>query len=106
MQTLEEAGIAVAVILYDDVEALAAFQMKYDISYHLLSDPGSEVIQQYRILNPTYDTETKYYGVPYPGVFLTDRNGVVRAKFAEQNYRDRPLFKDIVHAARELSHSP
>ena len=42
------------------------------------------------------------YGVPYPGIFLISSDGIIRAKFAEESYRDRPDFSDILAAAADL----
>jgi len=88
--------------LYDSPAALARFSKKYEISYPVLSDPESSAIIQLGLLNPTYDPSTKYYGVPYPGVFLIDSQGIILKKFAEKNYRDRPLMEDLIRAVNEL----
>ena len=64
----------------------------------MLSDEGSLVIRQFGLINPSYEQDTKYYGVPYPGIFFIDNLGVIRAKFAEESYRDRPLIDDLINA--------
>ena len=47
--------------------------------------------------------DTRHYGVPYPGIFLVDAKGVIKAKFAGESYRDRPLFEDLLVAVDELT---
>jgi peroxiredoxin len=93
----------VAALLYDSPEELSHFQGKYDISYRLLSDPQSAAINQLGLLNTDMEPGTKYYGVPYPGVLLIDANGIVRAKFAELSYKDRPLMSEIISAVEQLT---
>jgi peroxiredoxin len=94
--------VSVVALLYDPYAQLEKFRRKYNISYSLLSDENSEVIMQFGILNPTYDINTRYYGVPYPGIFLINSEGIIKAKFAEENYRDRPLLQDLVTAVDRL----
>ncbi len=88
--------------MYDSPATLARFSEKYEIGYPVLSDPESSAIIQLGLLNPTYDPSTKYYGVPYPGVFLIDSQGIIIKKFAEENYRDRPMMEDMIRAVNEL----
>ena len=95
-------GISVVVLTYDSKKTLTQFVMKYSITYPMLSDPESRVIKQFGILNSTMDVGSKYHGVPYPGVFLVDDKGIIREKFAEENYRDRPLLEDVMSSAAAL----
>lgn len=99
---MQSQGVNVAAVLYDSSTTLARFSGKYEINFPLLSDPESSAIIQLGLLNPTYDPSTKYYGVPYPGVFLIDSEGIIIRKFAEENYRDRPLMADLIRAVNEL----
>jgi peroxiredoxin len=99
---IQSKGVNVAAVLYDSPVMLARFSVKYGITFPLLSDPESSAIIQLGLLNPTYDPSTKYYGVPYPGVFLVDSKGIIIGKFAEENYRDRPLMEDLIRAVNEL----
>lgn len=96
-------GISVVVIVKDDAAQLRQFRRHYNIPYLLLSDPASQVIRQFGILNDSYEPATKYYGSPHPGVFLVNADAAVIAKFAEQDYRNRPLFDDLLMAAQKLS---
>ena len=96
-------GISVAVILNDKPDVLARFRRKYGFPYVLLSDEDSAVIRSFGIFNTSYEPDSKYYGVPYPGVFLVSAQGTVIKKFAEESYRDRPAIDDLINSARELS---
>lgn len=98
----QEKGVNVAAVLYDSPAALERFSGKYGITFPVLSDPESSAIIQLGLLNPNYDPSTKYYGVPYPGVFLVDSKGIIVGKFAEQSYRDRPPMEHVIRAVNEL----
>ena len=41
-------------------------------------------------------------GVPYPGTFLVDREGVIREKLFFEGYKKRHHAKDILKAAAKL----
>jgi hypothetical protein len=92
---------------YDDRKALAEFAEKQTIPFPLLSDLGSRVIRQYGILNDRLGKEAGLrYGVPYPGVYVTDEQGVVVAKFFNDSYkkRDSPeLYLDAALGRIELA---
>lgn len=63
----------------------------------MLSDPGHRVIDRYGLLNPD-----DRRGIPHPTTFVLDRNGVVRWRFTEVNYRTRPTNQDILKALAGL----
>lgn len=110
----ERAGVAVFAISYDSVDVLASFTQRHGITYPLLSDEGSRVIRALGLYNE-HSTEQHsalgvelkphHYGVPYPGAFLLDDNGVIVDKRFEQNYRARPSPVSIIegHFERESS---
>ncbi len=83
-------GINIAAVSYDPVPILADFARRRGITYPLLSDRGSAIIRQYGILNTTIaPTNTRSYGIPFPGSFMLNRDGVVTARFFEQAYQER-----------------
>ena len=41
--------------------------------------------------------------MPYPHVFLVDKDGRVRGKFREDRYQDRPTPDSILHFIEALS---
>jgi peroxiredoxin len=102
---LKSKGVNVAAVLYDSRAELERFSHKYEITFPLLSDPESSAIIQLGLLNPNYDPSSKYYGVPFPGVFLVNSKGIIVGKFAEENYRDRPLMEDLIGAVNQLDWS-
>ena len=82
-------GLGVAVITYDSTEILANFDKRQNITIPTLSDPKSEIIRAFGILNTHVPTDHMAYGVPFPGTFILDQNGVVKSKYFEDLYRDR-----------------
>ena len=55
----------------------------------MLSDSGSKIIRAFGILNESVPKDNFVYGVPHPGTYILDENGIVRAKYFEEDYRDR-----------------
>jgi peroxiredoxin len=113
VKELRDKGLGLAGISYDSTEILAAFSKQRGITFPLLSDPGSATIKTYGILNtvaeealgpngrdPAVVADTKVYatvagvsdrlhGVPFPGTFIVDRQGRVKARFFEDFFRER-----------------
>ncbi len=61
-----------------------------------LSDPGHRVIDRYGIWNPAGK------GWPHPTTLVIDRQGIVRWKFVEVDYRVRPKNEQILEALGQL----
>jgi len=70
------------------------------LDFPLLSDPDHAVISRYGLLNQ-HDPQAR--PIPHPTVFVIDRQGVVRWKFIEINYKIRPTNDDILAALTQLS---
>ena len=67
------------------------------ITFPLLSDPESKTIDAYHIRNEA--AKGRAEGVPNPGTFVVDREGVIRAKLFLEGYRDRHTTEALVEAA-------
>ena len=74
--------------------------LRQSLTYPLLSDPGSKVIETYGIRN--LEATGRAAGVPHPVVFILDRQGTIRAKLRRDHYRDRPESAEIIAAAQAL----
>ena len=94
MKEIEATGTRLVAISYDSVEVLEGFARKREITYLLLSDVGSRVIDAYGVRN-LEAKGSRIDGVPHPVTFIIDKNGVIRAKLFREGYRDR-------HSADEL----
>jgi peroxiredoxin len=87
---LAKSGIGLAAVSYDAVPILTDFSTRRDITFSLLSDPGSVTIKRYGILNTTVpETNQQSYGIPFPGTFMMNAQGVVTSRFFEQAYQER-----------------
>ena len=76
------------------------FSDKQHIPYRLLSDIDSKVIRQYGILNDQVGRADAFLeGIPYPGVYVTDEEGIVVAKFFHDTYKKRDSPEMLIDAA-------
>jgi peroxiredoxin Q/BCP len=100
LKSIEDAGVQLVGISYDDPAVLKKFSDRSKITFPLLSDPESRTIDAYHIRNAA--AKGKAAGVPNPGTFLLDRDGVIRAKLFLEGYRDRHTSEALVEAARAI----
>lgn len=99
---IENLGYELAILSYDSVETLMEFTKEYDFQYTLLSDPDSGMIKDFGILNESIDTESSYYGIPHPGIFVIGKNGVIGGKLFEEGYKNRPPVDQITATLESL----
>ena len=116
---LRKDGLGLVGISYDSQEILSAFTQQHGITFPLLSDVGSATIKRYGILNTVAEEglgpngkdsavieAVKLYvsanganerqrGIPFPGTFIVDRNGRVKARFFEDSYTVRNTVSNI-----------
>jgi peroxiredoxin Q/BCP len=100
LQTIQAAGVQVVGISYDDTKVLKTVSDRLKIAFPLLSDPGSKTIDSYHIRNEA--ARGKAVGVPNPGTFILDQDGVIRAKLFLEGYRDRHTTEALVEAAKAV----
>jgi hypothetical protein len=82
-------GLGLIAVSYDSSETLKKFSDSRGITFPLISDAGSVIIKRYGLLNETVDPKSPTYGIPHPGTFILDRQGVVRSRFFEEAYQER-----------------
>ena len=96
----EANDIKLYAVSYDDQETLRDFTEGQSIPYPLLSDVDSAVIKQYGILNTQVSRDDAFvYGIPFPGTYVTDEDGVVVAKFFHDTYKKRDSPESLIDAA-------
>ena len=100
LKSIVDAGVQVVGISYDDVKALKSFSDRMKIAFPLLSDPGSKTIDAYHIRNEA--AKGRAQGVPNPGTFILDQEGVIRAKLFLEGFRDRHSTKALIEAAKTV----
>ena len=98
---LRAAGYEPYAVSNDTVERLAAFAQRNHITFPLLSDEDSAVIRRYGILNtliePGEGKEMRWYGIPYPGTYVTDATGAIVLKDFHQHHARRASGRMLVH---------
>lgn len=98
-----DAGYKIASVSYDPVEQLQKFKTKHNPQITLLSDPASESIRAFGILNIANAKGTFSYGIPYPGVYIVSKDKKVQAKFFEEDYKDRPSTKQLLDEIKKIN---
>ncbi len=98
----KELGYNLIGISYDDVTAINKFKVKNNISYPLLSDKGSKIINAFGIRNEAHKEGHFAYGIPHPILIVTDRNGIIKAKLREDGYRNRPEVEVLLETIENL----
>ena len=99
-ERIRKRGLGLAAISYDSAAVLRSFAERKHITFRLLSDVESKVIREFGILNDTVKPGTMTFGIPYPGTYVVDANGVVVSKYFEDDYRERVSASTIM--AREF----
>jgi peroxiredoxin len=100
LNSIEAEGIQLVGVSYDDTKILKAFSDRMKIGFPLLSDPGSRTIDAYHIRNEAAGGKAE--GVPNPGTFILDREGIIRAKLFLDGYRDRHTTEALIEAAKSI----
>lgn len=99
-EKFEANGIKLYALSYDDQETLEEFGRHHQIPYTLLSDIDSSVIKQFGLLNTEVSKSDAFlYGIPFPGVYVCDGNGVVVSKFFHDSYKKRESPEALIDAA-------
>ena len=86
---IQAAGLGLAAISYDSPAVLKTFAARRHITFPLLSDSESKIIRSYDILNTSVEKDSSSYGIPYPGIYVLDAAGRVKAKYFEDDFRER-----------------
>ena len=100
LKSIEDAGIQLVGISYDEPGALKRFADQMKISFPLLSDRGSKMIDAYHIRNEA--AKGRAEGVPNPGTFILDREGMIRARLFLEGYRVRLSSDELIRAAKAV----
>jgi len=100
LPAIEATGVRLIALSYDAPATNAAAAAKLGLTFPLLSDVGSKVIDAYGIRN--HEATGRGAGIPHPTVFLVDRQGVILAKLGRDGYKERPEAAEIMAAAKAL----
>jgi hypothetical protein len=99
---LRQRGLEVAAISYDSPAVLKDFAARRHITFPLLSDPDSAIIRRFGLLNPEYPPGDRAHGVPFPGTFVVDAEGVIREKHFARAYTERRTAASVLALEGEV----
>lgn len=97
-QQFKNLGFPIVSVSYDSVNVLNTFARNNNIKFTMLSDPESEIIKAFDIINETYKDRPRHFahGIPIPIIYMVDTKGEILARFYDKNYRIRPEVEMIV----------
>jgi peroxiredoxin len=108
LQESLDPSVAVVAISYDPVETLAGFSEAHRITYPLLADVGSRVIEAFGMLNTEIHADNRFFGferkprhdgLPFPATFVLDESGVIVDRHFERSHRNRPTSRLVLEEA-------
>ncbi len=85
---------------YDSVAELKRFSDRRAIGFTLLSDAGHEIIPAFGLVNESYSQSSPWYGLARPLTIVVDADGIVRHRFSESSYRNRPDIEVVLYILR------
>jgi peroxiredoxin len=93
-------GYNVAEITYDPVDVLKSFAEQEQIGFVLLSDRKSAIIEAFGLLDDSVPATSNWHGFAHPVIFVIGPDGVIRHRFSESNYQQRPKVDVILYRLR------
>ena len=99
IQEIEAARIQVVGVSYDSVEVLGKFTKKHKISFPLLADPDSKVIDAYGVRNER--AKGNQAGIPHPITIIVDSASKVRGHLPGSVVR-RHTTRQLIDMAKSL----
>ena len=92
---LEAQGWTLTLITYDAPEILAAYSAEKSLSYTLLSDTDSAMIDAYGLRNTEMPAGSRFDGVPHPAIIYVKADGEVAGVQKEEGFKTRPPTEGI-----------
>jgi peroxiredoxin len=99
LKNFEAAGGQVVAISYDSQKVLKDFADRKSITFPLLSDQSSRIIEAFRVRDRSATDPTNRFSAHV--AFVLDRGGIVRAKLADVIIRQEPGISFLVNAVKE-----
>jgi len=97
---IEATGVQLVALSYDSPATNHAAAAKLGLTFPLLSDVGSKVIDAYGIRNKA--ASGRAVGIPHPVIFILDQQGIIRVKLMRDGYRERPEAAEIIAGVRSI----
>ena len=100
LKKVEAAGITVVAISYDKPEILKSFATDKMITFRLLSDKDSKVIDLYKLRNSDVKKGSRQEGIPHPVTVLVNQDGTIQQKLTK-SIRQRHTPDELIQAAKK-----
>jgi peroxiredoxin len=100
---MEKRGYHLVGLSYDTPDVFESFSINRGLTYTLLSDPKSEVIDLYGLRDPQHAAGSKAYGVPRPIILVVGRDGTIIAKLLEDTFKKRPPLSLVLETLDKLA---
>jgi peroxiredoxin len=100
LKAIEATGAQLIAVSYDSPATNSAAAAKLGLTFPLLSDAGSKIIDAYGIRN--HDAKGRADGIPHPVVYIIDPRGVIRVKLMREGYRERPESAEIIAGVKSF----
>lgn len=95
------AGVHLFIVTPDTREIITKFTDENAVTIPVLADTDSAIIRRFGILNTLIDPGEQYYGIPFPGIYVTDVDGVIEQRYFNREYRVRESSAELL---RNLGH--
>jgi hypothetical protein len=69
------------------------------IRFTMLADTESQIIKDFRLMNPDTEPGSRNYGMAFPGSYIVDAEGIVQHKFFNKSHRQRVTTKTVLMTA-------
>lgn len=89
LKEIDQAGGQVLAICNDSVETNAEVVKKLNLGFPILSDVELKAVKAFGLLHHDASTPTGTTDLARPGVFILDREGVIRWRSITDNWRVR-----------------
>jgi peroxiredoxin len=88
-------------VSYDPVDVLARFAAREKVAFTLLSDPKSANIGEFGLIDGSAPPGSDWYGFAHPITFVINPDGIIRHRFSEPNYQQRPDVDVVIEILRK-----
>lgn len=100
-RAVSDAGGEIVAVSPDPPAESEDLRKRLGLSFTIVSDADLAVTDLFGLRHVGGHGSTGQ-DIPFPTTFIVDAHGVVRAKFENETYRDRPSPKDVLAALKEL----
>lgn len=87
-ENLRKLGLGAVPVSYDSDAVWQHFLRRKGLTYSYIADTDSKLIDAFGLRNTAVNVDFMQ-GIPHPGVYFLDRQGIVQAKYFEEDFREQ-----------------